>query len=62
MAYIAPIIGYIDNLGYLRCVACANETQHQVVPIYRNNHFVDFGSDDICDRCGKKLTSQIMEK
>lgn len=61
MPWVAPIVGFVDHLGYLRCVECADESQqrHRVMG---DQHF---GTDDKCDRCGKQLnytpTSKYVE-
>lgn len=51
MAWIAPIVGYSDNLGYLRCSDCADETQ-QIHAIPGDQYFY---SDDVCECCRKRL-------
>jgi hypothetical protein len=52
MPWVAPIIGYSDNLGRLRCSDCAQDHQRE--------HAVSgdgyFGSDDICECCGWQFT------
>ena len=47
MPWIAPIVGYSDRLGYLRCSDCADETQRDHA-IHGDSHF---GADDICESC-----------
>lgn len=51
MPWIAPTVGYVDNLGYLRCSDCADEDKRE--------HAVAgdqyFGADDVCERCGHQL-------
>lgn len=49
MPWVAPIVGYIDRRGNLRCSACADEGEHEVP----GDQW--FGADDKCCECGKQL-------
>ena len=56
MPYTAPITGYIDNLGYLRCVDCAGDSLKDFTVTGDNSAF----HGENCERCGwvfPRLTS-----
>lgn len=61
MPWIAPVIGYSDNLGRLRCSDCAAEHQRQY-PVHGDGYF---GADDVCESCKIRLvhipTSQYVQ-
>lgn len=51
MAWQAPIVGYVDSLGYLRCTECASEDKREHA-VHGDQYF---GTDDICERCGTSM-------
>jgi len=51
MHWVAPNVGYVDNIGQVRCCDCAGEHQREF-PIAGDQHF---GEDDVCERCGYRL-------
>jgi hypothetical protein len=51
MPWVAPIIGYSDNVGVLRCSPCASEDKRQQ-PVYGDSWF---GSDDVCEACQRRF-------
>ena len=44
-------IGFIDNLGYLRCFACAAKSQRQF-PVHASSRP---HCDEHCDQCGIRI-------
>lgn len=46
--YIAPIVGYVDALGYLRCTDCHPDNDTKAEGVYQ-----DCGWSEPCDKCGK---------
>lgn len=51
MPWIAPIVGYVDNVGRLRCSECA-EDRHRDISVSGDQWF---GADDVCETCGWQL-------
>lgn len=51
MPWFAPIIGYVDNLGILKCAEHAAEDKRQH-PVSGEGYF---GPDDVCEQCGKQF-------
>jgi hypothetical protein len=53
----APIVGWIDALGYLRCVVCVEPAQQ--------DHAVRADSaphnEEVCDTCGTPLVAPAPE-
>lgn len=48
MPYVAPITGYVDNRGYLRCADCA-EPEHKDFAVDGDNSAFH---DQTCECCG----------
>lgn len=48
MPYAAPITGYVDSLGYLRCVDCAEDRHKDFAVDGDNSAF----HDQLCECCG----------
>jgi hypothetical protein len=51
MPWIAPIVGYVDNVGRLRCSDCAEE-HHRERSVHGDQWF---GVDDVCESCGWQM-------
>lgn len=51
MPWVAPIIGYSDNVGVLRCSECA-EDRHRVHAVHGDGWF---GNDDVCESCKRRF-------
>jgi hypothetical protein len=51
MPWIAPNVGYVDNVGRLRCCDCAEE-RHRDRAVAGDQWF---GADDVCESCGHQL-------
>jgi hypothetical protein len=57
MPYVAPVVAYVDDLGYMYCVACRPNGPGD--PVYGDTYFTE---EDACERCGRYLEHVPTEK
>lgn len=57
MPWVAPIVGFVDRLGYLRCRPCTERLDTgRDHPVYAD---VGPHNEQPCDTCGRRLIDTV---
>lgn len=59
MSYSAPVIGYMDRLGYLTCIPCSIKLEKQQGARVSGDNSGFYGEP--CDKCGSIFVKTLRD-